>query len=313
MCLRNTWDFGYSMLSQLGEPAESYYFHLTRESFNIVAGRLEYPPMKLLDDLIPRETMTVPPARVGINPGQSAGTRSQSNAQEEKQWLQEYLQRRLKNPGRVAQYLAAWEKENIAGSGRASELFPFIDPGRRQQPTFAFPRPGEDRSSTFVGARQPAPLSPIAQVNISSSPQSLTPASVHGLMKRLQTICPPQLTKETHHTTKAQEPRSKNEFATRPRLENAHRPSQEPTAAPTLSFYDFSVLSLVLLVRALWFFLNVFLVLTYKTMAWFLSVLARKTPRAIRGWMKKTAAAIKQRLQIVAAEVKKTVKEVLEQ
>lgn len=301
------------MLSSLVESAEPYRFHLTRQSFNIVAEKLEYPPMKLLNDQSSPEPMTLPPARAGINPGRTAGTAYQPSAQQEKQWMQICLQRRLKDPERVAQYLAAWEKDNNTGSGRALEPVLAIPPEGRRQSTLALSRSVKERNSTSSGARQPVPLSPLSQVNTTSSPQSLTPASVHDLTKRLQTIRPPQLTKETHHTTIPKEHRSKNGFVTHPRLGNAQRPSQEPTASRTLSFYDFAVLSLMLLARALWFFLNVFVFLTYKTMAWALSVLARKTSRAIRGWVKKSTAAMKQRLQIVADEAKKTVREVLEQ
>ena len=269
--------------------------------------------MKLLDDRSSPETMTLPPARANINPGRTAGTTFQPSAQQEKQWIQICLQRRLKDPERVAQYLAAWEKDNNTGSGKALEAVFSIPPESSHQSTLALSRLVQERNSTSSVARQPVPLSPLSQVNITSSPPSLTPASVHDLTKRLQTIRPPQLTKETHHTTKAKKHRSMNGFAMRPRFGNAQRPFRGPTASRTLSFYDFLILSLMLLARALWFFLKVFIFLTYKTMAWALSVFAGKTSQAIRGWVKNSTAAVKQRLQVVADEAKKTVREVLEQ
>lgn len=285
------------MLSPFSEFAESYYFHLTRESFNDVVERVNSPLMKFLDDPIPLRPMVVPPTCVGINPRRIAEIADQSNAQEQKQWMHEYLQRRLRNPRRVTEYLAAWEKNN-QGS---------------HQPTSALLRPGEERSITSPGARLPVPLSPPSQANITSSPQSLMPKSVHDLMQRLQTISPPQLTKETHHTTKAKEPGSKDSSPTLRRPANAHRPSPQPTTTLMLSFYDFSIVSLVLVTQALWFFVKVILVLTYKFIAWLLSVLTSKTPRTIRVWMNEIIAATEERLRFLAAETKKTVEEILDQ
>ena len=301
------------MLSPFSEFAESYHFHLTRESFNDVVERVNSPVMKFLDDPIPLRPMVVPPTRVGIDPRRTAEIADQSNAQEQKQWMQEYLQRRLRNPRRVVEYLAAWEKNNNAGSGRALEAVPSNPPEGSHHPTSALSRPGKDRSSTSPGARQPVPLSPPLQAKITSSPQSLTPKSVHDLMQRLQTISPPQPTKETHHTTKAKEPGSRYPSATLRGVAKAQRPSPQPTTTPMLSFYDFSIVSFVLVTRAMWFFLGVFLVLAYKLVAWLLLVLSRKTPRAIREWMKEVTAATEERLRFLAADTKKTVKESLDQ
>lgn len=275
--------------------------------------------------------MTVPPARVGINLRRTADSGKppilstkpasveqeeaayQSEAQEEKQWMQEYLQRRLKNPGRVAQYLAAWEKDNKPRFGSEAEPARFIPPEGNYRPALALSRPGEQESSTFPEARQPVPLSPLSQVNITSSSPSLTPESVHDLMQRLQTISPPQLTKEAHQVIKSKGPGSKNAFATACRLEAGEKPSQQAVATPMLSLYDFSVLSLVLLSQAMWFFLKVFLVFTYKIVARFLLEVQSRTPRTIRVWIKETKAATEKKLQFLAAEAKKAVKEVLDQ
>lgn len=305
-------DFTKPMLSRLCQPAESYHYHLTRQSFNLVAERLEYPPMRPLDDPTPPEPMMVPPARFGIDPGRTMGTAYQSNVEEEKQWLEKYLRRRVKNPKRVAQYLAAWEKNYKICPGKGLVSLRSTAAEGSHQPTSGFLNGGEERCSIYPGAQQPVPPAPLSQVNIGPSPQSLTPASALDLTKRLQTIRPPQRTNETHDTINPKESKSKSGLATRPRRGNAQRPSQEPRATSTLSLYDFCVLSLVLLAPVLWFFMKVCLVLTYKILAWFLSVLARKTTWTIRGWIRKTTAAMKQRLRTIALEAKKTVEEVLE-
>ena len=313
MSLRNTWCFRRSMLSHFGESSGSYHLHLTRHSFNDVVERLKCPIMKHLADPVVLEPMAELPTRVGINPRGTAETANQSNAQEQKQWMQEYLRRRLRNPRRVAEYLAAWEKKNNAGSGRAPEAVPSNPDEGSHQPTSVPSRPGEKRISTSPGARLPVHLSPPSQANINSSFPSLAPKSVHDLMQRLQTISPPQLTKESHHTTKAKEPGSKDSSATLRRLANAQRLSPRLTDTPTLSFYDFSIVSLVLLTRALWFFLQIFLVLTYKIFAWLLLVLASKTPRKTRVWMDGIITGTEERLRFLAAETKKTVEEILDQ
>ena len=315
------------MLSNLRENRESYYFHLTRESFNTVAERLGYSLMKLLDGSPTPDTMPIPPpcrgddfwgtAMLGkfgaseVKPASIAqvDASNESNVDDDMQCSKD-LERKMR-PHQVAEYFAVRERKT-RGSGQATQSATTILDSRSSQLDSALDGPAENSTKTSKKSQLSEQYPTLPQSSMISPPQSLMKDSMQSLTQRLQPIRPPQSTRQSRRAAMADIFGPNNIIVRFPPSKEAQNHLNQPRTTPKISRHESVAVFLMLLSHALWFFLKVFLGLTYKIIVSIAMSLASKIAQVFDVPLDEMTPKIEQWLQSLGEQVKTTIQEVLD-